>query len=226
MVAGEKASFGQKLLVAMQKKKAEAGEGQVAAGRRAKAVHKAPLQATHSWLCSLQSSMTDSLSHGLEKYQNKKRRRPYNDDFDAGEVDDESYLTMCMDEEQKQLAGYYFLERKMDLNCFRIMPPLHRRHNDLMNSLARANCYEVVALSVLQRNISYGPYNHGGNLQTLWETGLAMMKQLNPDDSFLCKLWPRICRDRGWTTEEQCGRQARTPLRLGPGLANLRYQPF
>ena len=78
-----------------------------------------------------------------------------------------------------------------------------------MNSLARASCYEVVALSVLQRNISYGPYNHGGNLQTLWETGLAMMKQLNPDDSFLCKLWPRICRDRGWTTEEQCGRQAR-----------------
>jgi hypothetical protein len=212
----------QRLAFAMRKRKAASEEGPTAVVKRAKTLFKAPLESTHHWLCSLNSAMHDSLGHGLEKYVNTHPERPYNDDFEEGEKDHQKYLTFCMDEEQKQLAGFYFLERKLALNIFRLMPPLHRRHNDLVNSLVRADCYELVALTVLQRNISYGPWNAGGNLQELWETGLEMMRQLDPDDAFLCKLWPRICRDRGYTEPEQCGREARARL-----LATLpAFRPF
>lgn len=208
----DKATWRERLAASWRKRKAEANIGPSSVAKRAKAVFKNPLESTHNWLCSLNSAMNDSLGHGLEKYRNSAPGRAHNDDFEGSEQDEEGYLTFCMDEEQKQLAGYYFLERKMNLNVFRIVPPLHRRHNDLVNSLVRAGCYELVALSVLQRNVSYGPWCKGGNLQVLWESGVEMMKQLDPDDAFLCKLWERICRDRGYSEPAQCDREARARL--------------
>lgn len=210
------------MAAAWRKRKAEAHTGPTAAAKRARPVFNNPLESTHIWLCSMNSAMDDSLGHGLEKRRSSQPHRAYNDDFEENERDTEHYLTFCMDEEQKQLAAFCYLERKASLNVFRIMSSLHRRHNGMVNSLVRAGCYELVALSVLQRNIAYGPWGKGGNLQVLWESGLEMVRQLGPDDAFLCKLWGRICRDRGWSEPAECDREARSRL----VVAFSAFRPF
>ncbi len=60
--------------------------------------------------------MRDTLGHGLEWYDCSQKLRPFNADFEENESPDDNVLTICMDEEQKQLAGFFYLERKISLN--------------------------------------------------------------------------------------------------------------
>ena len=190
--------------------------------KRAKSTARAPLRATCDWLCALDTSIAQVLGHGLEWFSSPEPDRPFDDDFADNEVDTQHSITFCFDEEQKQLAGYYFLERKLGLACFRLQPPLHRRHNDVMNAIIRAGLYDIVALTIFVRNISFGPWNKSGNMQSLWETGIEMSNTLTPDDVFLLKMWPSICQDKGWTTPEETDRAARE--RFVASLPSLR--PF
>ena len=197
------------------------GSGEAAA-KRARSDSKYPRLATYDWLCGLDSAIRDGVGHGLEWYRAKDPARAYDDDMMEGELDDECGLTICVDEEQKQLAGYYYLERKANLVVFRLQPPLHRRHNDMMTALAKSGLYDVVALTIFQRNIAFGPWKKSGNMQELWEAGVDMMVTLKTDDIFLMKLWPGICRDHGWESEEETGREARKTF-----IATLpSYRPF
>ena len=164
--------------------------------------------ATWEWLCALDDSMAETIGHGLEWYACHKKMT-FNEDFEEDEKDLDNVLVFCMDEEQKQLCGYYYLERALQLNVVRHQPPFHRRHNDLMNTLTRAGLYDVVHLTIMQRNIAYGPWGKGGNLQDLWDSALEMMAVLTEDDSFLMFMWPTICRCKGWASEADTGRKAR-----------------
>ena len=85
--------------------------------------------ATWCWLLAMDSAMNDSLGHGLEWYLPAVADRPFNDDLHDNEEDTDNILVYCSDEEQKQLAGYYYLERGLKLICVRHQPPLHRRRN-------------------------------------------------------------------------------------------------
>lgn len=170
----------------MLKRKATELDGPGAKARAAKKQAKVPKMATWEWLFALDSSMFDTLGHGLEWYTPKVVGRTFDEDFEQEDVDDDNLLVMCADEEQTQLAGYYYLERKLHLSCVRLQPPLHRRHNDMMNALVKANMYQVAALTVMQRNISYGPWGKGANLQELWEAAVEMMQLVKPNDPFSC----------------------------------------
>lgn len=177
--------------------------------REAKRQAKVPKLSTWEWLVGMDSALFDTIGHGLEWYKPRHVDRPFDDDFEENEEDTDAVLIVCTDEEQKQLVGYYYLERHARFNVVRHQPPLHRRHNDLVNALAKSNLYEVLALTVLQRNIAYGPWNKGGNLQQLWEGAMEMMALLTPDSPFLLRMWPLICKGRGWVDEERTNRAAR-----------------
>ncbi len=77
-----------------------------------------------------------------------------------------------------------------------------------MNALAYSGLYDIVALTIFQRNVAFGPWGKAGNMQELWEVGLEMMATLSPDDVFLLKMRRSICEDRGWTSAEATGRAA------------------
>lgn len=207
---------------ALRKRKAGATSGPAAKGKAAQRTAKIPKMATWEWLMAMDSSMNDTLGHGLEWYKPSVPDRSFNDDFAPDEADQDNVLVICTDEEQKQLAGFYFLERHLGLNVVRHQPPLHRRHNDFTNTLVRSGLYEVVALTVMQRNIAYGPWGKGGNLQDLWESAIEMMAVLTPQDPFLLKMWPVICKGRGWVEEHQTNAKARE--KFLEELAS--YRPF
>lgn len=193
----------------MLKRKATELDGPGAKAQAAKKRAKVPKMATWEWLLALDSSMFDTLGHGLEWYVPKRLDRTFDEDFEDGAVDDDNLLVMCADEEHKQLAGYYYLERKLHLSCVRLQPPLHRRHNDMMNALVKANMYQVVALTVMRRNISYGPWGKGGNLQELWEAAAEIVQLIKPNDPFLLRMWGDICRDWNWVNDTDTGLHAR-----------------
>ena len=71
--------------------------------------------ATWERLCALDDSMAQTIGHGLEWYACHKQMT-FNHDFEGDEQDMDNVLVFCMDEEQKQLCGYYFLERSLKLN--------------------------------------------------------------------------------------------------------------
>ena len=192
----------------MRRRRLESGSGANVIHREAKTLAKTPYLATLDWVLGLHGSMEDSLLHGLEWYK-PKRQRTFNDDFEEDEKDDDNFLVICMDEEQKQLRGYFFMERCLGLNTFLFMPPMHRRHNDWTNAAARSNNYDVVALTIFERNVAFGPYNKGGNAQELWEVGLELMQFIDADDPFLLKVWPLICSGKEWYTDEETCRGAR-----------------
>ena len=60
--------------------------------------------ATWEWLTAMDQSVYQMLGHGLEWYKCKTPDRPFNDDFEDDEIDEDKCLVFCMDEEQKQLS--------------------------------------------------------------------------------------------------------------------------
>ena len=92
-----------------------------------------------------------------------------------------------------------------------------------MAAICDAGLYWVVSFTILVRNVGYAPYNKGMNLSSLWEYAMEMVAAITPDDVWLCKCWPGICADMGWTQSHDTDRDARARfLKSLPGRSPFR----
>ena len=153
--------------------------------------------------------MREGVGHGLSWYKNTDADRAAGDDFRDGEVDSNNILIITVDEEQKQLRGLYFVQRCLHLNLERLMPPFHSRNNACVRALHRAGVWEVALLAIFQRNCVFGPFKKSGNFQQLWETGLDLSESLQENNPFLLRVWPAICKRKGWQSPSETDAQAR-----------------
>ena len=113
------------------------------------------------------------------------------------------------DQVQYQLRMLFYCQRSLDLHMEIIMPPVHRRNNDLLNATVRAGLYWVFSFTLMQRNLPYGSFGKGANMSELWDTAMELVSASTPDDAWLLKCWPGICRDRDWTSDADTNRDAR-----------------
>jgi hypothetical protein len=175
----------------------------------AKKARREPYLATYDWLCALENALREGVGHGLSWYKNTEADRAVDDDFRDGEIDSNNILTITVDEEQKQLRAIYFLQRCLHLNVERLMPPFHSRNNACVRALHRAGVWEVALLAIFQRNCVFGPFKKSGNFQQLWETGLDLSEALQENNPFLLRVWPSICKRKGWQNPSETDAQAR-----------------
>lgn len=205
----EKADTRKRTLAFLQSK-AESSKATPAAKAKAlKALPKLERKATYEWILALHNSLCAGLGYGLERFLSKEPHREFDEDLQEGEASFEPMITMVMDQLQKQWSGAYYLQRALRLNIEVIIPPFHRRHNDLMAGVTKAGMYPVIVMAIFKHNIAYGPFGKGGNMTELRELGHELLATIDADHPLLVRLWPLIVRDRGWRMEEETNREAR-----------------
>ena len=61
----------------------------------------------------------------------------------------------------------------------------------------------------MEGNISYGPWHNGMHFKLMVEGALEISVHMGPDDPILLRLWPRICKDFGWSQPHEVDQETR-----------------
>jgi hypothetical protein len=88
-------------------------------------------------------------------------------------------------------------------------PDAHGSWNVFQQSARDCKCMQAVYKGQLYFNYRVGPHNSMRWSKTLVRAVDELISLLQPDDGLLLALWPRICFERGWTSPDETGREAR-----------------
>lgn len=206
MQPSEKEHWHEKTTNFMKRKAEQSMETAKSKAKRAKSQADVPRKAAWGWLMNLQNSFETSLGFGLERWY--PEHRPFDDDMAPAEAEP-SFLVGCFDQENLQWSAAYFMQNKLDCQAFFFPGPMHRLDNDCDRAVIGAGEYMTMLLSMCCGNIVYGPWANQEHYETILETAWEAVAALDPNNPFLMFMWPRICRDRHWTTEEETNEKAR-----------------
>lgn len=163
--------------------------------------------ASLSWIRDLDNAIFGGTGQRLAAWVPADGRQ-FSDPLGADEADN-GVLSIVMDQLQTQWCAAWFLTYKLGAQMHFFFGPIHRRHNDLNNGLAKAGFFGVCLMRLFELNISYGPWANGANFNQLREQALDLVQAMDPENPILLRLWPMICADRGWYGDE-AGAAART----------------
>lgn len=205
--ASEKAEWRGKALDFIRKRKWEDASTAESQAKQRRASGRIPRLATYDWLACVHNSMKCILGRGLEAAQ-PATSLAYDDELAPGGTVHPA-IVLLSDQEQKQLCGVYYLQRHLKLSVEHIGGPMHRLNNDLTRALILAGAYDACLMFMMVQNLAYGPFQKSGNFALMQEVGLDVVSHCGADDPIFCRLWPLICKDRGWTSASETDRSAR-----------------
>ena len=181
-----------------------------------------PRLASLSWIRDFDNACKHGTGRGLE-FWIPGTPRPFDDPLQPGE-EDPGVLVTVMDQQQTQWCAAWFLTNHLDMRAHWLFGPVHRRHNDLDRGLTRAGFLGACLQRLFEVNIAFGPWANGAIFSSMKEQALDMVAAMSPDDGLLLRLWPNICADNNWKTEEEIGVDARQ--RFIDDFASLKVVQF
>lgn len=187
-----------------KRERQETADEKVANAKRNKAI---PRLASLYWIRDFDHALQEGLGHGLS-FWIPNDKRAWDDDMAPGE-EDPGCLTVCMDQQQVQWCAAWFLSGHLDMQVNWIFGPVHRRSNDIDKALSKAGYYGSCLLRLFELNIAYGPWANGAIFGQMREQALDLVAGMSSDDALLAKLWPRICEDKGWRSDEETNSASR-----------------
>lgn len=134
--------------------------------------------------------------------------RPFDDDLGVGEVLTPG-IVVCWDEEQVQWQLLKILQKVLRVSIIGFLDGYHRRNNDLWSALAKCGFSSYCILAMIAMNVWHAPWNSCAFFRNAKDLTQDMVVRAKPDSPVLRHFWQRICKDRGDTTSEATGSDAR-----------------
>lgn len=119
-------------------------------------------------------------------------------------------LTIAMDQASCQYASSWFLQFRIGLNVVSTWDPAaHRIWNDVKAAIRDSKLMSTMYATTVIFNYKSGPWASSAWHKAIIECIADMARTLAPNDPLLLRVWPSICRDKGWVLESEVGEDAR-----------------
>ena len=158
-----------------------------------------------SWdlLMSLENAIRQVTGKGFERFTDVEGKLARNEVPDV--------LVWCLDMLQWQWTAGYFLMREPKIKCCLVMmmDPFHYRHNSYIEGIVKAGQWSVILRKVVEINLCYGPWNGGAWWSEMVDAANEISRLFDPNDKLLMLVWPQICMDLDYHSEDQQDEAAR-----------------
>ncbi|CAK0819686.1 unnamed protein product [Prorocentrum cordatum] len=188
-------------------KRKEAGESMDGALQKKRKQDALPKLSSKDWLQCMQNSFEAGRGSGLEDWLVEERA--WDDDEGENEAEPGMCVFLC-DQHQVQWCAIYYLIYQRRGAFLGLNGPIHRRNNDCDRACVAAGFYTTHLSDMLIGNISYGPWHGRKFWHEICDQAKDAVLALDEHSPLLIKMWPAICKDRGWVEDKDTNSAART----------------